>query len=521
MLILMLSNNLFLLNYRKGKRMKNAVILARVSSKEQEDGHSLEAQLANLESYAQRKDLNVIQVFRIIESSTKGNRPEFERMLDFFRKQKQRTALIVDCVDRLQRSFSHYPVFDALMRDDLLEIHFVREGNVLDRDATSSQKLMWNMGVVMAQSYTDQLSDNVKRSIKQKIKKGQWIAKAPMGYLNTTDTKTGQNTVVMDKERAFLIKRLFTDYATGTVSQRELKRKADAWGLRTLKGHKISLQTLNNIIHNPFYYGMMQIKGALYPHTYPPLIDKGLFDACQAVGTGKPNDAPRQTDNGYVLRGMVTCAVSGRKVSHDRKKGKFTYLIARSPENPEKKVWIKEEEVMAQIRDMIASLHVPDDLLDSITGYLRQTHEAEKQHHQESIKTLNRESEDLTGKLDRLTDCLLDQSITKDIYTKKHQEILQRQHDIAARLKQHHSADGQFKIALTMLISLASHSAQLFDCSKNDEKRELIGFLFSNLSLKGTTLCYSLKKPFDMLAGLPTCKEWRAWRDSNPRPLVP
>jgi len=124
--------------------MPHAIILARVSTPEQEAGHSLEAQLVNLQTYAERKGLNVVQVFRIIESSTKGYRPEFERMIEFLRKQKSRHALIVDCVDRLQRSFTHTPVLNALMEQNLLEIHFVREGNVIDKDANSMQKMMWN-----------------------------------------------------------------------------------------------------------------------------------------------------------------------------------------------------------------------------------------------------------------------------------------------------------------------------------------------------------------------------------------
>lgn len=121
--------------------MKNAIALVRVSSKDQEDGYSLEAQLANLQNYASRKDLDIIQVFRIIESSTKGHRPEFERMIDFIRQQPQRVALIVDCVDRLQRSFTHKPVLDGLMNQDKLEIHFVREGNILDKDLKQQSKI--------------------------------------------------------------------------------------------------------------------------------------------------------------------------------------------------------------------------------------------------------------------------------------------------------------------------------------------------------------------------------------------
>src|SRR5271154_2907666 len=109
--------------------------------------------------------------------------------------------------DRLQRSFTHTPVLNALMEKDVLEIHFVREGNVIDKNANSMQKLMWNMGTVMAQSYTDQLTDNVRRSIKHKLEKGEWIAQAPLGYLNSSD-QTGRSTITLDPQRAPLVQKL-------------------------------------------------------------------------------------------------------------------------------------------------------------------------------------------------------------------------------------------------------------------------------------------------------------------------
>ena len=63
-------------------------------------------------------------------------------------------------------------MLDELLDKDILELHFVKEGNVLSKDANSTQKLMWNMGVVVAQSYTDQLPDNVKRNVRHKIASG-------------------------------------------------------------------------------------------------------------------------------------------------------------------------------------------------------------------------------------------------------------------------------------------------------------------------------------------------------------
>lgn len=54
-----------------------AILLARVSSREQQEGMSISAQERLLQEYAERKDLIVDQVFAITESSTKDTRKEF------------------------------------------------------------------------------------------------------------------------------------------------------------------------------------------------------------------------------------------------------------------------------------------------------------------------------------------------------------------------------------------------------------------------------------------------------------
>jgi hypothetical protein len=75
-------------------------------------------------------------------------------------------------------------------------------------------------------------------------------------------------------------------------------------------------------------------------------------------------------------------------------------------------------------------------------------------------------------------------------------------------LEQHHKGNEQFKIALSSLITLASHAYDLFESSTIDEKRQLLGYVFSNLELEGATLRFSLRKPFNLFADLATCQEW-------------
>ena len=109
--------------------------------------------------------------------------------------------------------------------------------------------------------------------------------------------------------------------------------------------------------------------------------------------------------------------------------------------------------------------------------------------------------------------------ITKDIYDRKHTQLVNRQHEVGTLLEQHHSGDEQFKIALTNLVSLASKAYDIFERSTNEEKRQLMGYVFSNLGLEGAKLRFSLKPPFNLFTDLTTYQEWLPGPDSNQRPI--
>jgi DNA invertase Pin-like site-specific DNA recombinase len=69
-----------------------AIILARVSTKEQEDGHSIAAQRQRLVDYCARKGLKVIKTYELVESSTRGERKELAAILAFAQAQNETVA---------------------------------------------------------------------------------------------------------------------------------------------------------------------------------------------------------------------------------------------------------------------------------------------------------------------------------------------------------------------------------------------------------------------------------------------
>lgn len=308
------------------EKATKAIILARVSSKEQEDGYSIDAQTYRLEEYCLRKGPEVLQIFKFSESSTVGTREKFKEAIEFAKKQKEIIAIVVDKVDRLQRSYKETPLLNDLIIKEKIELHFYTENCIIHRHSTSQEYMMWNMFVMMAQSYVDSLRDNVNRSIAQKLRSGQWVSTAPIGYLHVkagSYHERGKGTIIVDEARAPLVKKIFEMYATGNHTIAEILEKTKEWQLTNSRGNQgyLCLSQVHDILQNPFYYGIMRLlkTGKTYPHIYPPIISKKLFEACEQIRLGRKRKSFKWYGTEYIFRGLIECANTGRVVTADTK----------------------------------------------------------------------------------------------------------------------------------------------------------------------------------------------------------
>ena len=228
---------------------KKAVIWTRVSSREQEEGYSLDAQKDRSTTYCRTKGLEILAVFEIVESSTRGDREKFYEMINFVKRQKSCIAIVCDKVDRLQRSFREVPVLEELRKSRKIELHFVTEGQMLNSKSNSSQIMSYQCFVMMAESYTNNISDNVCRSLEEMRKKGKWAHHAPVGYKNVRDAN-GNSDIVLDEDNHFIITRLFKEFSIGTYNLEQITRKCGGYRTREENGvEKVreALKTLKNM----------------------------------------------------------------------------------------------------------------------------------------------------------------------------------------------------------------------------------------------------------------------------------
>ena len=503
-----------------------AIIFARVSSREQEDGYSLNAQAAKMKQYCLYKQLQVIKEYEIVESSSIGDRKKFNEMLDMAaatsKESKSPVAIIIDKIDRLMRNFKDYPRIMELVENEVCELHIVGDNAVINKKSTSAQKMIMQFGVMMAESYINAMKDNRNRSIEYKVKQGEYPAMAPIGYLNVPKQQGSKSAITLDPNRFILVRRLFVEYATGAYTLGDMEKLAESWGLRNKnkKQSKLNKSHIHEIIRSKFYFGVANYKGSEYQHTYPTIIDEAIYHRCQEV-TAKHNKKPfNYSAKEYLFRGLITCSKCGCAYSSDTKKGKYTYLRPTKSKGKCDCFAIKEETVLEQVKGVFKLIHIPEQFMEQIRVYLKKNQQTQMEYQNSVIDDLTKQSKAIVSKLDKLVDLLVEQSITQDIYDKKVYEQKQKQADIAERLKAHSNADADFYNSLGALLELASRAYELFERSETAQKRKLINFLFTNLQMDGSKLSYALRSPFNELVKLPDNQEWWDRDDSNIRPSV-
>ncbi|MGX6960495.1 MAG: recombinase family protein [Rickettsia endosymbiont of Pentastiridius leporinus] len=368
---------------------KKAVVFSRVSHPDQDDGYSLDGQKFRSESYCVRNDLETIKVFTIVESSTVGKRKKFMEAIkftnDYAKKHKEIIAVVTDKVDRLQRSFKECVMLSELIEQERIELHFPADSCVIHRYSTSQEKMIWNIWVMMAQNYVDSLRDNVKRSIEQKLRCGEWISTAPIGYLHDTDqSKKGTDRIYVDPARLPFIKKIFELYASGLHTLPEILKMTKGWGLTNSRGHQgyLCRSHIFEIIQNPFYYGVMKLQktGQLFPHIYPPIISKELFDKCQDVRLGRKQSSYKYREKEFIFRGLIKCGNTGKVATSLIKKGVYTYLMVWDANNHERPIYIREEKILEEVEAVLVSLQLAPEFLQEIIAYIKNSVNAEHEY---------------------------------------------------------------------------------------------------------------------------------------------
>lgn len=490
-----------------------AFLIARVSDPEQRQ--ALPAQVQRLERYATEKQYDY-ELFEFDESAYKDNRKTFSDIVQKIQAYSDNCVVVFDKIDRYTRDSTadEVKILNKLRELGKIEIHFPSDNLCVNKNSPASDLFRLGIGVALARYYSDSIRDNVKRRFEQKLHDGEWPGKAPIGYLNKriSDKET---TVIIDTERSNYIKKAFDMRIQGS-SFRAIAAQLKTDGLRnnTSKLKPLGQSYVDQILKNPFYYGVMRYNGRLYPHKYEPIISKRTFDKAQEINDERATNRTKTQSKAFTFNGILKCGCCGCSISSYTAKG-HVYMQCSKGKGPCTQRHIKEADLIPQVEEMLGRITVGEDVANLVIAELRKRHDNQQLYYANSIEQTRSEYDTIQRKLHVLYEDRLDGRITLNDYDEYVKGLKTRQEQLDEQLVSLTHDDKSFMLTSSYLLEIASKSTQLFKSSKPALKSKLLKFLLSNLELHDKKLVFNLKAPFDTIAECSKNASWLRRLDSN------
>ncbi|MBR4890589.1 MAG: recombinase family protein [Clostridia bacterium] len=300
----------------------NACAYIRVSTEDQTE-YSPHAQLNAIKKYCKEKGYTLLDEYIYSDEGKSGRvaekRPAFMKMIaDAKKNPKPFDVILVHKFDRFARNRTDSAVYKSILQKEC-KISVVSVTETIDNSKISI--IMESMLDALAEYYSINLSEEVKKGMTQKVLRGEPLTIAPFGY------KMLNKKLIPNNEETIYVKYLFDEFIQGK-SYRKLAEDLNQKGIVTHKGNKFETRTIEYILRNPVYCGYIRWNPTErtrrnYDHPdilivkgeHTPIISRDIYIASlNRIDELKRLNAPYSKNNikkSHPLSGLIRCGECG------------------------------------------------------------------------------------------------------------------------------------------------------------------------------------------------------------------
>ena len=486
--------------------MKYFLYARKSTDSEERQIKSIGDQIAELKEFATIQKIEIVASFTEAKTAKKPGRIVFNQMIERM-ENGEAQGIIAWHPDRLARNSI----------DGGKIIYLLDTGKILDLkfptfwfDSTPQGKFMLNIAFGQSKYYVDNLSENIRRGIRQKLKNGLWPSFAPIGYVNNRKSKG----IDIDIPKATIIKKAFEMYSSGDCTLKGIAGFFAKSNLKSYKDKTISESRVQFMLQNPIYYGLIRFNGELYKGVHEPIISKKLFDLVAEVMSNR-GKKQRQRKHEFIFSGLIRCGGCGCLITAETQKGHNYYRCTKKKGNcPEK--YLREEELIDQIKTKIQKVSLPKDWVKKMLNELdKETNQANSQS-QPLIQNLLSQKTEINRKLDDLLNLRLDSLIDNQQYLTKKNLFINQQTGIEQDLKDFESKGNNWLELMKEMILSASQAKMLLKKNNPYEFRSFLKNIGSNFVLKDKNFGFQGNIGWRILLNSPPFSGWRKGGESNP-----
>ncbi len=377
---------------------------------------SIEAQISELKEFAKRENLEVVDFFTEAKTAKKPGREKFEQMLKLIEK-GEANGILSWHADRLARnSVDGGKIIYLLDTGKLQSLKFP----TLWFENTPQGKFMLSIAFGQSKYYIDNLSENVKRGIRQKLRNGVYPNKAPIGYLN----ELRKRSIEVDPQTERLVRKAFSLFATGKYTFVDIDKFFFEHGIKSSTNKYLRMDKIRCMLKSPFYYGVFDFAGETYQGTHKPLISKTLFDKCQEIIKRKSKTHINHKDEFWFL-GLAKCKECHSTITAEkhfkfypktRGKVRYDYYRCGKKHGYCSQKYVSGGEFEKQIREILWTHSLHELNARKMLNWLHADEIQERQSGETKISLFKSQLFNVEQKLDRLLTGYLDQVIETSEY---------------------------------------------------------------------------------------------------------
>ena len=441
---------------------------------------SIDQQIAELKEFAENQNLKIIDFICEARTAKTVGRPLFNQMLQRI-ENGEAQGIVSWHADRLARnSVDGGKIIYSLDTGKLIDLKFPS----FWFENSPQGKFVLSMSFSQSKYYIDNLSENVMRGMRHKIRIGVWPIQAPIGYLNDKLTKT----IIVDPTKARVVKKCFEMFASGQHSFTSISDYLASISILTKFGNKLNVDTVKRMFSNRFYLGVMNYKGELHKGIHKPLVSKQLFDIVQTQIERIKRPRYKNGHN-FSFVGLARCGECGGAITAEehsrilkRSSARANYVYYRCSKKFGKcsQKYISETHLAEQLRKSVRSVFIPENWKNVWVKLLEKDKQVELTKIGENTKTLQQNIYLIDIKLNKLLDTYLDGVINEENYKNKKNELFSQKLKLEEEMVKIKTGNNSWLEPLEQFI-LSAFQAQKIASEKNNYK-SLVTFVRSACS---------------------------------------
>jgi site-specific DNA recombinase len=452
--------------------------------------------------------------------SYKIERPKFFKLVKDL-KDGYFKGVIFLCWDRASRNKNDDSILRKLMKLGV-DIRFIQT----QYDSKSSAgELHMDVDGMFSQHYSRVISEKVCNQNIKLREEGICTYRAPVGYINSGDPRNKP----IDPVRGPIVKELFEKYLEGTWSLAELAIWANKQGLtlppkrrrRTEEemlsddemtiektSNPITFNTVSRILKNRFYLGEIRDKdnhqsGWSKSNSHEGLITEDEFNKVQEILKYNKVSVHYIEKINYAYRGMIRCDICQRVYSPYTKKGIDYYGARCIKECPNPNKSVNAKYIEDKVGEVISKLYFTDNELQEIDSRVKNDLKGLEEKRQKELSQMERKKRKVREDLAYLRENKLP-LLRSSVYTPE--SFLTEENKLNEELTKLGNEENASDLAIhevvkdiILLSELLKDAYVYYVYAKQEEKKEIIQKIFSELTLSGDTLKYKCINGFKLL----------------------